>query len=123
MFQSMLGEIEGGSQSLAELDVLSMCRTFGLQRPARQTRRPDATGRLRYTDCEWELPTGETLILEVAGAFHMDVQHWEDDLARQRALTAPGRLIVRCTSRELRDEPRTVAKDLLALGVPCAQIV
>lgn len=123
MFQAVLGEIEGGSESLAELDVLRMCRTFDLQGPARQTKRADATGRLRFTDCEWTLPSGETLILEVDGSFHMDVAHWEDDLARQRGLTAPGRLFVRCTSRELRDEPHRVASDLLALGVPRAQVV
>jgi len=123
MFQAVLSEIEGGSQSLAELDVLRLCRTFRLQRPIRQMRRTDATGRLRYTDCEWRLRNGDTLVLEVDGAFHMDVQHWEDDLARQRALTAPGRLIVRCTSRELRDEPHKVAADLIALGVPRVRVV
>ena len=74
-------------------------------------------GRWRYTDCEWDLPGGTTLVLEVDGAFHMEVEHWEDDLRRHRGLTRPGRLIVRCTSREIRDEPFQVAGDLRALGL------
>jgi hypothetical protein len=50
----------------------------------------------------------------------MDVAHWEDDLVRQRALTTSDRLVVRCTARELRDEPERIAHDLLLLGVPVA---
>lgn len=119
-FRRALIEIGGGAQSLAEMDVARLCRTYGLAKPSRQVRRRDAEGRLRYTDCEWTLPDGRTLVLEVDGAFHMDVAHWEDDLARQRALTAPDRIIVRCTSRELRDEAGGVARDLRALGVPRA---
>jgi len=97
-----------------------MCRTHGLAQPARQVKRLDAGGRLRFTDCEWRLPDGRTLMLEVDGAFHMEVEHWEDDLARHRALAAADRVVIRCTSRELRDEPERVARDLLNLGVPRA---
>lgn len=113
-------DIEGGAQSLAEMDVRRMCRAFGLESPRRQVKRRDADGRIRYTDCEWRLPDGRTLVLEVDGGFHMEAEHWEDDLARQRALTATDRIIVRCTSRELRDEPEKVARDLMSLGVPAA---
>ncbi len=119
-FKGVLGEIAGGAQSVSEMDVRRMCRTFGLAAPRRQTKRRDAAGRLRFTDCEWRLPDGRTLVLEVDGGFHMEVEHWEDDLARQRALTTPDRVVVRCTARELRDEPGTVARDLRALGVPRA---
>lgn len=119
-FKRSLGEIAGGAQSVAELDVRRMCRKHGLALPARQVKRRDASGRIRFTDCEWLLPDGRILVLEVDGAFHMEAEHWEDDLARQRALTDPRRTIVRCTSRELRDEPDRVAHDLLLLGVPRA---
>lgn len=115
-----LGEIEGGAQSVSEMDVRRMCRSFGIALPDRQVKRRDAAGRVRFTDCEWRLRDGRNVVLEVDGGFHMDVEHWEDDLARQRALTTPDRIIVRCTSRELRDEPGTVARDLLNLGVPTA---
>lgn len=118
LFRRVIGEIAGGSTSGAELDVLRMCRECDLAPPDRQVPRLDAVGRRRFTDCEWQLPTGEVVVLEVDGAFHMEVEHWEDDLARQRRLSGRGRIIVRCTSRELRDEPHRVAADLRALGVP-----
>lgn len=115
-----LREIDGGAQSVAEIDVRRMCRTFRLAPPDRQVKRRDWSGRLRYTDCEWRLAGGRILVLEVDGAFHMEVEHWEDDLARMRSLTSTDRTVVRCTSRELRDEPQAVAYDLQALGVPRA---
>ncbi|NYJ01818.1 hypothetical protein HNR19_002516 [Nocardioides thalensis] len=119
-FRQCLAEIAGGAHSVGELDVKRMCKRFGIKPPDRQVRRRDSQGRLRFTDCEWRLPDGRTLVLEVDGGFHMDVEHWEDDLARQRALTSPPRIVVRCTTRELRDEPGRVAHDLLLLGVPAA---
>jgi hypothetical protein len=117
VFRTALVEISGGAQSLAELEVARICGRFGLPKPRRQQRRRDSAGRQRYTDCEWVLPDGTVLVLEVDGGFHMEVEHWEDDLARQRRLTTPGRLIVRCTARELRDDPQTVVRDLRALGL------
>lgn len=119
-FRLSLTDIAGGAQSVGEIDVRRMCREFGLRLPDRQVRRRDASGRLRFTDCEWRLEDGRVLVLEVDGGFHMEVEHWEDDLARQRALTAPDRLVVRCTTRELRDQPDVVARDLRLLGVPAA---
>lgn len=115
-----LAEIGGGAESVAELDVARLCRRFGLAPPQRQTRRRDARGRVRYTDCEWALPSGDTLVLEVDGPAHMDAEQWQHDIARQRALSAPGRIVIRCTSRELRDTPEAVADDLHRLGVPRA---
>lgn len=116
-FRMALADIEGGSGSLAELDVLTMCRTFGLPEPRRQRLRRDASGRPRYTDCEWDLPTGHTVILEVDGGFHMDARHWEADMRRERSLAGPGRTLLRCTTRELRDSPDIIARDLRAAGV------
>ncbi|GAB7002850.1 hypothetical protein JCM18899A_03210 [Nocardioides sp. AN3] len=120
LMRQALHDMAGGAQSLAEIDVTRMCRAHRLHPPARQVRRRDATGRTRYTDCEWRLPGGRTLVLEVDGAFHMDAAQWEDDIARQRALTSPDRLIIHCTAREIRDEPERVARDLRSLGVPSA---
>ncbi|GAA4491014.1 hypothetical protein [Microbacterium panaciterrae] len=120
MFRQSLGEISDGAQSVAELDVLRMCRQFGLATPRRQTKRQDAGGRIRFTDCEWLLPDGRLLVLEVDGAFHMEIAHWEDDIARQRALAARDRVQIRCTARELRDTPWSIARDLRILGVPRA---
>jgi hypothetical protein len=119
LFRRTLLDIEGGAQSLAELDIGRVCRNAGLPPPRRQTRRRDATGRLRYTDCEWWLPDGTILILEIDGSFHLEVEHWEDDLVRQRRLSGRGRIIVRCSARELRDDPDAVLSDLKMHGL-CA---
>ncbi|WP_188779247.1 DUF559 domain-containing protein [Marmoricola endophyticus] len=115
-FQADLAEMSSGAQSVAELDVRRMCRRFELPLPRRQVKRRDGHGHLRYTDCEWPVPGG-TVVLEVDGAFHMDVESWEQDLARQRALTTPGRLVVRATAHELRADPERVAVDLVRFGV------
>ena len=119
IFRSALLDIQGGAHSLAELDLGRLCRRAGLPPPRRQTRRRDAIGRLRFTDCEWLLGDGTVLVLEIDGSFHMDVDHWEDDLARQRRLSSRGRIIVRCTARELRDNPESVLADLKMHGL-CA---
>lgn len=119
-FRSLFLEIAGGAHSVAELDVRRMCRNFRLTPPARQVKRRDASGRLRFTDCEWTLPDGRILVLEVDGSFHFEVEHWEDDIARQRALSGEDRIIVRCSAREVRDVPGKVARDLVRLGVPGA---
>ena len=118
--RALLGDLAGGSQSLAEVEVVRMCRENGLRVPDRQVPRRDSTGALRFTDCEWDLPDGRTLVLEVDGAFHIEVRHYELDVRRQRRLTTPTRVVIRCTSQELRTEPWVLAADLRALGVPAA---
>lgn len=119
LFRTVLRDIGGGAQSLAELDLGRLCRRAGLPAPRRQTPRSDSAGRTRFTDCEWTLPDGRTLVLEIDGAFHMDVEHWEDDIARQRRLSSTRTVIVRCTARELRTNPAAVLQDLKRHGL-CA---
>ena len=117
-FRATLVDVAGGAHSLAELDVRRLCRRFGLSLPDRQTPRSDRSGRNRWTDCEWDLPDGTTLVLEVDGSFHAEILSWGADIKRSRALTTRTRTIVRCTSYELRHEQADVARDLIALGVP-----
>ncbi|WP_310964172.1 hypothetical protein [Nocardioides terrisoli] len=116
-FRQLLAEIDGGAQSLAEVDVARMCRTHHLPTPRRQNMRRDSSGRRRYTDAEWPLPNGQVVVLEVDGGFHMSSESWEDDIGRERGLVARGAILVRCTARELRDDPDRVARDLIMLGV------
>lgn len=113
-----LRDIAGGAEALSELDLAKVCRRFGLQPPDRQVRRTDAHGRLRYLDAEWVLPNGERVLLEVDGAHHFEVEHWQKDMRRERALVVSGSRVLRATAVELRLEPAAVVTDLLGAGVP-----
>lgn len=117
-FKATLADVAGGAHSGAELAVGAMCRRFGIPLPLRQRSRTDRAGRRRWTDCEWDLPDGTTLVLEVDGSFHIEVRHWADDLKRARRITTRQRLVVRCTAYEVRHEAGEVAADLIALGLP-----
>ena len=117
LFRATLHDIAGGAQSMAEIDVGRLCRKHGLPEPTRRVRRRDASGLLRYTDCEWRLEDGRVVVLEVDGAFHMEVDHWVADMARERSLVLDGSVVLRCTALELRRSPRAVVRDLLAAGV------
>jgi hypothetical protein len=116
-FKRTLGLIAEGAHSVAEMRVVRMCVDHGLPLPDRQTPRVDASGRLRYSDALWQLPGGKVVILEVDGGFHMEIQHWEGDITRERDLIATGAIVLRCTARELHDEPHRVAASLRAVGV------
>ena len=118
--RELLGDLAGGSQSLAEIDVLRLCRAWGLVAPRRQKRRKDRSGRYRYTDCEWDLPDGRVLVLEIDGAFHLDVENYTEDVRRHRGLTTDRRIVIRCTAQEARHDPIPLVGDLVALGVPRA---
>lgn len=115
-FRSLLRDIEGGAQSVAEVDLREACRTFGLRLPVSQKARRDRSGRRRFTDAEWPLPDGRTLILEVDGAFH-DVLQAAADRARNRKLATRDRIVITCSAYELRYDPGSVIQDLIALGV------
>jgi very-short-patch-repair endonuclease len=117
LFRAALKDIGAGSQSVAELDLVRMCRREDLPLPDRQTRRRDASGRVRYTDAQWRLHDGRIVVLEIDGGFHMEISHWEDDIVRERDLVTSGSVVLRCTDRELRDEPGRVAASLRAIGV------
>jgi hypothetical protein len=117
-FRRTIGDIAGGAHSGAELEVRRMCRQFSMRPPDRQRIRRDRAGKRRWTDCEWDLPDGTTLVLEVDGAFHIEVRQQGDDYKRARRITTRNRTVVRCTAYELRHETDEVAADLIALGVP-----
>lgn len=117
-FRGLVRDIEGGMHSGAERDVGRMCRRHGLPPPLRQRARLDASGRRRWTDCEWHLPGGGVLVLEIDGAFHVEVNQWRADLRRHRRLTSADRMVVRASAFEVRHESGEVAADLVALGVP-----
>jgi hypothetical protein len=113
-----LGDIAGGAQSFAELEMGRICESFGLMAPHRQRVRKDQTGRRRYLDCEWDLSDGRILVLEIDGSFHLETENWWQDMKRERAVVISGRTVLRCSSVEIRLEPFTIVHDLRQAGVP-----
>jgi hypothetical protein len=113
-----LQDVLGGAEALSELDVAALCRTFGIRQPDRQVVRKDASGRRRYLDCEWRLPDGSVVVLEVDGAHHMEARHWDADIKRDRHEVVRGRRVLRCTAYEARHEPDAIAEDRIAVGIP-----
>lgn len=111
-------DIRGGSQALSEIDLIRVCRRFGIQEPDRQVKRFDSHGRLRYLDAEWELSDGRRVVLEVDGAHHLNVESWQIDMRRERGLVVRGAHVLRATAIEMRVEPALVVADLCAIGVP-----
>jgi hypothetical protein len=47
----------------------------------------------------------------------MEVEHWEEDIVRERDLVTTGAIVLRCTGREIRDESPRIAASLRAVGV------
>jgi hypothetical protein len=117
-FRLALWDIEGGSQSFAELNVARNCLAFGLVPPTRQRVRRDATGRRRYLDLEWELSDGTVIILEVDGSFHLRIDNWWRDMKRERRVVIGGPKVLRCSTIEARLEFAEIARDLRQIGVP-----
>jgi len=122
-FAAVLGDIGGGAQSFAELDVGRLCKEFGLVAPTRQVVRLDKEGRRRYLDCVWVLPDGRVIVLEVDGSFHAEVTVWWKDMRRERAVVISGNTVLRCSSIELRLEPADVLDDMRSIGVPLRHTV
>lgn len=120
LFRAALGDIAGGAQSFAEIDLGRLCIRAGLVAPTRQVVRTDREGRRRYLDCTWELPDGRTVVLEIDGGFHRAVDHWWRDMGRERGIVIDGAVVLRCASVELRLSPEAVLADLLRVGVPPA---
>jgi hypothetical protein len=117
VFAPALGDIAGGAQSFAEIDVGLLCERSGLAAPVRQAVRIDTDGRRRYLDCEWELADGRVVVLEIDGSFHLQVGSWWRDMKRERAVVLSRSTVLRCSSIELRLEPWEVVADLRRAGV------
>ncbi len=116
--RDLLGDVSGGAHSMSEIDLRKACRAYGVRPPDGQRPRTDSRGRRRYTDAEWRLADGRTLVLEVDGGFHDDPTQATLDRRRNRQLTTATRAVIQCSAWEIRHEPWEVMQDLIALGVP-----
>jgi hypothetical protein len=118
LLKAVLLDVGGGSHALSELDLLSLCRRFGLPEPMRQVVRRDAHGRRRWLDAVFRLPDGRELVVEVDGAAHMLVEQYADDLDRTVELVIDGRVVVRVAALTLRSRPEHFADQLRRLLRP-----
>ncbi len=120
LMAATLHDIEGGSQALSEIDLVRLCRLYGLPEPFRQAVRRDSRGRRRYLDAWWRRADGRVVHLEIDGSVHLNPDVWWDDMDRQTDLAiSEDALVVRVAAAALRADPIDVAKRLSrALGVP-----
>jgi hypothetical protein len=118
LMRTHLDDIAGGAQALSEIDLVRLCRTFGLEPPRQQQLRRSSDGRRRYLDCLWELSDGSKLLLEVDGAQHLSVGQWSRDMRRERSLVLRVGKVLRCSAYEARFEQAALAADNAAAGVP-----
>ena len=106
---AVLADVEGGADSLAEIDFTKLARQAGLPPPLRQAIRLDASGRRRYLDVDFG-----TFSVEVDGGVHLQVLTAIDDAKRQIDLTLVGQRILRFPSIVVRTEPEYVVTKLRA---------
>jgi hypothetical protein len=113
---AVIGDIEGGSHSLAELDMARLCRRSGLPPPQRQAVRRDSEGRRRYLDLFWP---EQGVCVEVDGGFHWEASEWRLDMDRQNDLVLDGLTVLRFPSVAVRiDADHVAARLARALGKP-----
>ena len=106
------------TRGLPQIDLTHLCRKFGLVAPMRQAQRRNSSGQWRYLDSEWDLPSGEVVVLEVDGRHHLEVVQWQADIKRERSIVISRRWVLRATIFEMRLEAGSVFSDLRAMGVP-----
>jgi hypothetical protein len=81
LLMRVLSDIEGGAQSVSEIDFVRFCARNGLPKPKHQAVRRDARGRRRYLDAVLVGPAGEVRV-EIDGALHLVVQTYWQDMSR-----------------------------------------
>lgn len=91
LLRRLLAELEGGVQSLGELDVARAMRRRGLPEPARQSVRRRESG-VEYLDAEFP---SYRLVLEVDGAGHDAPEQRLKDVLRDLRLVAEGSSVLR----------------------------
>jgi hypothetical protein len=103
-------DIAGGSHSLAEIDLVRLCRQAGLPPPERQAVRTDSAGRRRYLDAAWP---AWLLVVEIDGAAHAEVRQWAADMWRQNEVGGlSGNRVLRFPAMGVRRQPRLAAAQI-----------
>ena len=102
-----LADIEGGADSLGEIDMAGLALQAGLWLPIRQAVRKDSDGRRRYLDNDFG-----TFEVEVDGAVHLLPDTYWDDMYRQNELTLGGGRLLRFPTIAIRLQPDKVVAQL-----------
>jgi hypothetical protein len=103
----ILGDIEGGADSLSEIDFGKLSRRAGLPPPLRQAVRLDTSGRRRYIDADFG-----TFSVEIDGGIHLRPLNYWADARRQNELVLGGDRILRFPSFAIRLESEVVVAQL-----------
>ena len=108
----VLGDIEGGADSFAEIDFGRLARRAGLGPPRRQVFRLDRAGRRRWLDADFG-----SFSAEVDGAVHLRPLRYWDDMERQNDLViATAKPILRFSTVAFRLATDAVVAQLAAAG-------
>jgi very-short-patch-repair endonuclease len=111
LMAGILADIAGGAQALSELDFTrQVVRRHRLPEPSRQVARRDGHGRQRWIDVLWD---EWKIIVEIDGAQHADpLQRW-DDMERDNGLNIDGYRTLRFPAWRIRQDPTSVATEVL----------
>jgi len=104
-----LDDIEGGSQSLPEVEFVRLVRRYRLPTPTRQRILRRANGRY-YLDADWD---EYGVSAEIDGIHHEEFRQRDHDRERRNDITADGRRVLNFVSYEIRHVDADVA-ELLA---------
>jgi hypothetical protein len=104
--RAVMADIQGGADSLSEIDFVKLARKADLPPPIQQSIRFDSTGRKRYLDADFG-----TFVVEVDGGVHLRPLTYWDDARRQNELVLGGDRILRFPSIAIRlDEAVVIAQ-------------
>lgn len=105
-------DIEGGADSLAEIDFIKIARRVGLPPPLQQTIRYSSDGRRRYLDVDFG-----AFAVEVDGGLHLFPLNYWNDARRQNDLVIGGDRILRFASIAFRLDLEAVEAQLRRAGI------
>jgi len=105
-------DIEGGADSLSEIDFIKIARRVGLPPPLQQTIRYSPDGKRRYLDVDFG-----AFAVEVDGGLHLFPLNYWNDARRQNDLVIGGDHILRFASIAFRLDIETVEAQLRRAGI------
>jgi len=109
---SVVTDIEGGADSLSEIDFIKIARRVGLPPPLQQSIRCGPDGRRRYLDADFG-----AFAVEVDGGLHLLTLNYWADAQRQNDLVIGGDRILRFPSIALRVDMPAVEAQLRRAGI------